>query len=214
MKLGIRHERIEPGHPEQNGRHEDRPHEALDDNFPASRYAPSPRTFPRRLPRIDYALHLRVRKVAASGRIRWNSLGFIDDERPELGLIRPPTTCWARPCEVMAASTSASPSYQSTPSRSPSCAAHPRRGFDRDRADTAPRGLPIYFICRSRKRHVTDVNRTSVTHVLGGRTKVSPMFPLAHHGCNHDAAFCAITMGRRTHQVDPSPQVLAHQHAH
>jgi hypothetical protein len=23
-------------------------------------------------------------------------LGFIDDERPELGLIRPPVTCWAR----------------------------------------------------------------------------------------------------------------------
>jgi hypothetical protein len=23
-------------------------------------------------------------------------LGFIDDERPELGLIRPPTTCWDR----------------------------------------------------------------------------------------------------------------------
>jgi putative transposase len=161
VKLGIRHERIEPGHPEQNGRHErmhrtlkqetlrppagslrsqqarfdafqfeynqDRPHEALDDNLPASRYTPSPRTFPRRLPRIEYAPDLKVRKVAASGRIRWNSamvtighalegewisvepgdglnhvyfadirLGFIDDERPELGLIRPPTTCWAR----------------------------------------------------------------------------------------------------------------------
>jgi hypothetical protein len=23
-------------------------------------------------------------------------LGFLDDERPELGLIRPPVTCWAR----------------------------------------------------------------------------------------------------------------------
>jgi hypothetical protein len=23
-------------------------------------------------------------------------LGFIDDERPELGLIRPPVECWAR----------------------------------------------------------------------------------------------------------------------
>lgn len=23
-------------------------------------------------------------------------LGFIDDERPELGLIRPPAVCWAR----------------------------------------------------------------------------------------------------------------------
>jgi hypothetical protein len=23
-------------------------------------------------------------------------LGFLDDERPDLGLIRPPVTCWAR----------------------------------------------------------------------------------------------------------------------
>lgn len=161
VKLGIRHERIEPGHPEQNGRHErmhrtlkqetlkppaaslrsqqarfdtfqleyneDRPHEALGDNVPASRYVRSTRAMPRRLPSVDYPPHLTLRKVAASGRIRWHSemvtighalegewigmepaddlhhvyfadirLGFIDDGRPELGLIRPPTTCWAR----------------------------------------------------------------------------------------------------------------------
>jgi len=161
VKLGIRHERIEPGHPEQNGRHErmhrtlkqetlcppascmrtqqarfdafqtefnqDRPHEGIDDETPASRYTPSPRAFPRRLTAIEYPTGFNVRRVAASGRIRWKSalvtighalegepigiqeqdgmhhvffadvrLGFLDDERPELGLIRPPVTCWAR----------------------------------------------------------------------------------------------------------------------
>gem|GEM_PF-4239669 len=76
---------------------------------------------------IEYPAHFTVRKVAASGRIRWRSalvtighalegesigieerdgmhhvffadvrLGFLDDERPELGLVRPPVTCWAR----------------------------------------------------------------------------------------------------------------------
>jgi len=161
VKLGIRHERIQPGHPEQNGRHErmhrtlkqetlrppaanlraqqlrfngfieqyneDRPHEALENATPSSRYAPSMRSYPSRLPTLQYPEELLTRKVTASGRIRWKSsnvtighalegewigiergdglhhvffsdirLGFIDDERPELGLIRPPVTCWAR----------------------------------------------------------------------------------------------------------------------
>ena len=160
-KLGIRHERIEPGHPEQNGRHErmhrtlkqetlrpaaatcrlqqarfdrfrvefnqERPHEALGDETPWSRYRPSERSYPRRLRAIEYPEQWKTRKVAASGRIRWNMamvtighalegewvgleqaddmhhvyfadvrLGFLDDRRPELGLIRPPTECWAR----------------------------------------------------------------------------------------------------------------------
>ncbi len=161
VKLGIRHERIEPGHPEQNGRHErmhrtlkqetirpsaptlraqqlrfnafqreyneERPHEALANATPWSRYRPSSRAYPHRLRAVQYPDHFKTRKVAASGRIRWSSemitighalegewigiepgnglhhvffadvrLGFLDDERPELGLIRPPTTCWAR----------------------------------------------------------------------------------------------------------------------
>jgi transposase InsO family protein len=161
LKLGIRHERIQPGHPEQNGRHErmhrtlkqetlrppaatmraqqtrfdafieeyneERPHEALDDAPPRSRYASSTRPYPSRLLNVGYEKQFLVRKVAASGRIRWKSalvtighalegeligikpgdglhhvyfsdicLGFIDDEHPELGLVRPPVTCWAR----------------------------------------------------------------------------------------------------------------------
>jgi putative transposase len=161
VKLGIRHERIQPGHPEQNGRHErmhrtlkqetlrppaaslrpqqrrfdsfmreyneDRPHEALGNATPFTRYAPSPRSYPSRLSPLKYPDQFLTRKVTASGRIRWKSamvtighalegewigvepgdglhhvffsdvrLGFIDDERPDLGLIRPPVTCWAR----------------------------------------------------------------------------------------------------------------------
>jgi transposase InsO family protein len=161
VKLGIRHERIQPGHPEQNGRHErmhrtlkqetlrppaaslrpqqlrfdkfrqefneERPHEALGNALPLMRYAPSSRPYCSRLRPLEYPAQFLTRKVAASGRIRWNSamvtighalegewigiergdglhnvyfsdvrLGFIDDERPELGLIRPPVECWAR----------------------------------------------------------------------------------------------------------------------
>lgn len=161
VKLGIRHERIQPGHPEENGRHErmhrtlkqetlrppagtfrkqqtrfdsfrqeyneERPHESLDDRPPASLYVASSRAFPQRLETPRYPDEFQTRKVAASGRIRWNSrhvsinhalegewigierrdgvhqiyfsdisLGFIDDEKPELGLIRPPVTSWAR----------------------------------------------------------------------------------------------------------------------
>jgi transposase InsO family protein len=161
VKLGIKHERIQPGHPEQNGRHErmhrtlkqetlrppattmrtqqtrfdrfiaeynkERPHEALGNATPSTLYVPSPRSYPSRLPSLHYPSQFLTRKVAASGRIRWKTalvtighalegeligiepgdgihnvffadvrLGFIDDVRPDLGLIRPPVTCWAR----------------------------------------------------------------------------------------------------------------------
>lgn len=161
VKLGISHERIEPGHPEQNGRHErmhrtlkqetirppaaslrrqqvrfdafkleynhERPHEALDNESPAARYAPSTREFPRRLPEVEYPSSFQVRQVATGGRVRWRraklminralegerigiqlgdsihqvffagvSLGILDDHHPELGLVQPPVTCWAR----------------------------------------------------------------------------------------------------------------------
>ncbi len=105
IKLGIQPERIRPGQPQQNGRHErmhrtlkqatarppaanrsaqqrrfdafrreynqDRPHQALDQATPASRYQPSPREYPRRLARIEYPETWHVRKVAGGGQIRW-----------------------------------------------------------------------------------------------------------------------------------------------
>jgi len=44
----------------------DRPHEALEDKVPASRYQPSPRPMPERLPEIEYDAHEIVRRVPTS----------------------------------------------------------------------------------------------------------------------------------------------------
>jgi putative transposase len=105
IKLGIVPERIQPAHPEQNGRHErmhltlkqetmspmaanrraqqqrfdqfccdynqQRPHEALNMQTPASCYTASPRRFPAHLPQPDYPAHLQVRKVNPAGEIAW-----------------------------------------------------------------------------------------------------------------------------------------------
>lgn len=101
IRLGIRPERILPGRPDQNGRHErmhstlkaetarpprcsmraqqrcfqafcqeynhERPHEALAYATPASRYAPSPRAYPRRLPHPEYPAHFRVERAYPNG---------------------------------------------------------------------------------------------------------------------------------------------------
>jgi transposase InsO family protein len=105
IKLGIVPERIQPAHPEQNGRHErmhltlkqetmmpmaanrraqqrrfdefrrefneQRPHEALAMQTPASCYAASRRVFPARVPEPDYPAHMQVRKVWARGQFSW-----------------------------------------------------------------------------------------------------------------------------------------------
>ncbi len=111
LKLGIRHERIDPGHPEQNGRHErmhrtlkaeatkppgrtmrsqqkkfddfrrefnfERPHEAIGLKTPGSIYTPSTRLFPARLPEFTYPDDYAIRRVHASGRIRWPGRALI-----------------------------------------------------------------------------------------------------------------------------------------
>jgi transposase InsO family protein len=105
IRLGIIPERIAPGHPEQNGSHEQfhavlaaetarppapncaaqqqrfrrfcrvyneqRPHEALADQPPASCYEPSRRALPARVPPVDYAGHMEVRLVSSNGCISW-----------------------------------------------------------------------------------------------------------------------------------------------
>ena len=105
IRLGIVPERIAPGHPEQNGSHEqfhrvlkaetarppapnciaqqqrfrrfvheynlERPHEALHDQPPATRYAASRRSLPRRLPPLDYPAHMEPRLVSSCGTISW-----------------------------------------------------------------------------------------------------------------------------------------------
>lgn len=109
VRLGILPERIEPGKPQQNGRHErmhktlkaeatkppagnlpaqqrkfnrfriefndERPHEALDQQTPASRYVPSTREMPNKLPPLEYPDRFEVRYVSANGGIRWSSDG-------------------------------------------------------------------------------------------------------------------------------------------
>lgn len=106
VRLGVLPELIEPGKPQQNGRHErmhrtlkaettrpaagslqaqqrrfnrfahefnfERPHEALEQNTPASYYQCSPRPMPDRLPPLVYPDRFEVRYVSYNGGIRWN----------------------------------------------------------------------------------------------------------------------------------------------
>lgn len=107
IKLGIRHQRIEPGRPEQNGAHErmhrtlkadatrppardqaaqqrrfdhfcaeynqERPHEALGQETPASWYHASERAMPERLPEPEYPGHFEVRRVSRAGTFRFQT---------------------------------------------------------------------------------------------------------------------------------------------
>jgi putative transposase len=105
LRLGIAIERIKPGHPQQNGRHErmhltlklettkpaarnfleqqgrfddfitcynnERPHQALNMQFPAQHYQPSPRQY-QGLPNLDYPFHDKAVTVTTCGRICFN----------------------------------------------------------------------------------------------------------------------------------------------
>lgn len=51
----------------------ERPHEALDQETPASCYTPSPRPMPDRLPPLEYPDRFEVRYVSPNGGIRWKS---------------------------------------------------------------------------------------------------------------------------------------------
>ena len=106
VRLGVMPELIEPGKPQQNGRHErmhrtlkdettrpaagslsaqqrkfnhfrdefnnERPHEALDLQTPASQYQPSLREMPNKIPPLEYPDRFEVRYVSGNGGIRWN----------------------------------------------------------------------------------------------------------------------------------------------
>lgn len=106
LRLGVIPQRIQPGHPEQNGRlerlhrtlNEDalnpvqpnpsrqqlrfdafrddynhlRPHEALGQTTPASRYQPSPRPYPPKLEDPAYDDGVTVRRVRTNGEIKWD----------------------------------------------------------------------------------------------------------------------------------------------
>lgn len=106
LQLGIRHQRFQPGAPQQNGAHErmhrtlkarathppratrraqqrvfdvfqhtyshDRPHEALQDATPASRWSASPRPYPAEIAPPCYPPHCEVRRISSAGRFCLN----------------------------------------------------------------------------------------------------------------------------------------------
>ena len=105
MRLGIVHQRIHPGQPQENGAHErmhrtmkrraikpvhrtcaaqqkqfdafrleyntERPHEALGQETPGSRYRGSSRSYPTRLPGPEYPRHFLVKHVTDAGTFRF-----------------------------------------------------------------------------------------------------------------------------------------------
>lgn len=103
IKLGIKPERIQPGKPAQNGRHErmhrtlkeavapqrdlqqqqqrydpfleeynwERCHEALERKPPGSVHCLSPRSYPAKLPEVQYESGITVRQVRHNGEIKW-----------------------------------------------------------------------------------------------------------------------------------------------
>lgn len=50
---------------------EERPHESLDDQTPASHWQPSPRPYPERRARPEYPAALEVRRISAGGTFSW-----------------------------------------------------------------------------------------------------------------------------------------------
>jgi putative transposase len=107
LQLGITHQRIHPGSPQENGAHERmhktlkasatrppaanlnlqqrvfnrfrhtynelRPHEALDDETPASRWTPSARAYPDWIEPPCYPKHVEIRRVSNAGCFRLHS---------------------------------------------------------------------------------------------------------------------------------------------
>lgn len=103
IKLGIKPERIKPGKPAQNGRHErmhrtlkqavaaqsdlqeqqrqydpfveeynwERSHEALGRETPGSVHCTSARSYPAKLPEVEYESGVTIRQVRHSGEIKW-----------------------------------------------------------------------------------------------------------------------------------------------
>ena len=78
---------------QQEYNHE-RPHAALAGDTPASRYTPSKREYPARLPPLEYPGHFLVKRVTNAGTIRFQDrLLFLANapKQHHVGLERPPT---------------------------------------------------------------------------------------------------------------------------
>jgi putative transposase len=74
----------------------DRPHEALGQELPATSYSPSPRSFPARLPRLEYPANVEVRLVSKGmaawrGKTVWLTKSL---DGQEVGFERTDTDIW------------------------------------------------------------------------------------------------------------------------
>lgn len=58
----------------------ERPHEALANKVPASRYSPAPRSLPSRLPPLEYPGHFEVRRVSPIGQVSWRNASVFVSE--------------------------------------------------------------------------------------------------------------------------------------
>lgn len=131
IKLGIIPEHIEPGKPEQNGRHErmhrtlkqetasppaatrkaqqerfdafrkeynqERPHEGVQQKTPTEVYQCSARSYPVKLPEVEYPADWVVHRVSPGGQIRWKN-GYVFVAHPlageRVGLKQVDERCW------------------------------------------------------------------------------------------------------------------------
>jgi transposase InsO family protein len=59
---------------------EERPHESLNYRTPAACYAKSPRSFPRRVPEVEYDSGIFVRRVTQKGDLNWKNQRFFVSE--------------------------------------------------------------------------------------------------------------------------------------
>jgi transposase InsO family protein len=131
LRLGIGHERIEPGCPQQNGRHErmhktlkqetasppaanlrrqqeafmafekeynyERPHEALENRTPAELYERSRRSYPSKLPELEYPGGALLRRISQQGSLKWKcERTFISEvlARETVGLLEVDDACF------------------------------------------------------------------------------------------------------------------------
>jgi len=77
---------------------QDRPHEALGQEFPSEHYRPSPRPYPERLPPSEYPSHFEVRRVNNNGCIKlWGEWVFLSHAliQEQVGLIEEDDQLWA-----------------------------------------------------------------------------------------------------------------------
>jgi putative transposase len=58
----------------------ERPHDALSEDVPASRYTASPRALPRQLPLLEYPGHCEVRRVSDRGQVSWRCASLFVSE--------------------------------------------------------------------------------------------------------------------------------------